>query len=240
MARTSSTGRYGEFRVVDWNTASWAKNVGNEAAIVLTVLAKVELINANVITLQEVTPKLASDLPAALGSGWHCRFARVGVAGLTTCVRGTIRNYRWQRLAGVRWGPHKDHWAYMQLDYNGVTITNVHTRAFWADNHRLQLQREILAGIVVGDFNHTAPGFHQTDVDLEPTFKNRKIDHALTVQAPLRAWGDAQTQAAHQTPQPSTRSRTAATARCSIFSSTTTPSRVGRRSVQTAPDSRSA
>lgn len=184
----------GEFRIVDWNAAGsdpdW--NKGKDTEVADFVLGKVKSINANVITLQEVTDTTYSRLKKQLTRRWDCHFQRFGVDGIATCVKGRAANFQWKRLSGERWGPEIDWWGYIQLEYNGLKITNVHTRAHWADQHLAELHKDVKTGIVAGDFNHTNPGWHQTDLDLEPTWQDKKIDHVLMVEKPQRAWGDAQ------------------------------------------------
>ncbi len=182
------------YRIVNWNAAgsdpNW--NKGNDKEMADFVLAKVKSITANVITLQEVTDQTYSRLRKRLTKRWDCHCQRFGADNIATCVKGSAKNFQWKRLSGERYGPEIDWWGYVQVEYKGLKITNVHTRSHWADQHLAELHKEVKTGIVAGDFNHTNPGWHQTDLDLEPTWQDKKIDHVLTIEKPRKTWGDAQ------------------------------------------------
>ena len=46
----------------------------------------------------------------------------------------------------------------MQIDYKGVRITCVHTRAYWKHLHNRKLHKNVTSGgIIAGDFNHPYP-----------------------------------------------------------------------------------
>ena len=187
----------GEFRIVNWNTDNSYRNLDKDKEIVDFVLDEVQKYSANVITLQELevhTFKLLQQrLFQEYGMGkWYCFFHWFGLTGNAICVFGHGSKFKWGKLSGERFGPSIDWWGYMQIDYNGVTITNVHTRSTWAENHVQELHNLVTSGIVAGDFNYENPensGWFQTDLNLEPTWSDKKIDHILTVEQPQTVGG---------------------------------------------------
>ena len=210
---------FGELRIVNWNASAHERNKHRPAATVSTpwltlpgiaddILAQVDYFNANVITLQEQR----EDVYRALRDGlferderdglldhraWTCEAHEFGAMRdfRITCVKGPLANLRVRRLvnAGALHYPrdkNREFWGYMQVDYYGVTITNVHVRDHWDRQHVCQLHHEVRTGVVAGDFNYPTPEqspdhqlpWFQTDVNGPPTWQQEKIDHVLTVE----------------------------------------------------------
>ncbi|MGD2064166.1 MAG: hypothetical protein PVF51_11360, partial [Nitrospirota bacterium] len=218
-----------EFRVVQWNAAGLDPNHGNEhetLKIANTAVNYVNQIDANVITLQEVEQETL-DLLETLLPGWHCEgYQRPdGEDYVAVCVDGVPTNFTGQDLTADP-GKHCDPpdsppwWAYVQVEYQGVLITSVHTRSCWRNHQVEELHTNVPAGIIAGDYNHIdadthgEPYWFQTDLDRECTFggdyyempgdcddvepmgavKTKwKIDHVLSVEEPEYVWGDAVT-----------------------------------------------
>jgi hypothetical protein len=199
-----------EFRVVDWNPAgtdpNW--NFGNDIPVAEAVVSYVQSLDANVITLQEVTPTTLAYIEVLL-PGWDCEghpFPEDGAVGdIAVCVKGSVENFRATPLPDHGSTDRPRHWGYVQTEYQGVLITSVHTRDFWDLQHLADLHRDVTTGIIAGDFNHQFPEnpecpdeptcaldpiWHQTDVDREVTWQDAKIDHVLTVEAPHQVWGE--------------------------------------------------
>lgn len=189
----------GEFRIVNWNTDNSYRNLDKDDKVVDFVLDAVRKYNANVITLQELEVHSFKHLQKRLfqeyGMGeWYCFFQWFGLTGNAICVRGHGSKFKWGKLTGERFGPSIDWWGYMQVNYHEVTITNIHTRSTWAKEHVQELHEKVTSGIVAGDFNYEnpeSPGWFQTDLQLEPTWTDKKIDHILTVERPQTVEGDA-------------------------------------------------
>jgi len=183
----------GEFRIVNWNVAGadCRFNGGKAEQAAQFIVKEAAALDANVITLQELSGMGLYELAERLPSPWRSYPRQFGESLIVTCVQGKASNVRWQRLGGTRYNRFTDWWGYVQLEYHGVQITNVHTRAHWADAHVKELHANVKTGLVAGDFNHETPGWHQTAAKLEPTHSNGKIDHILTVEKPRKASGDA-------------------------------------------------
>jgi hypothetical protein len=198
-----------EFRIVDWNVSGKQVNLGNDARVVASVIKYVEEIDANVITLQEVTDISLGLLEAELPD-WDCEYDLFGVDYIAICVDGTASDFSSKPLETVDpdrppADPNDRWWGYVQVEYEGVLITSVHSRSLWADQHLRELYEDVQTGIIAGDFNPTDPedpadlGWHQTASDLEWTWEgphegepfSGKIDHVLTVEEPQQASGDA-------------------------------------------------
>jgi hypothetical protein len=200
-----------EFRVVNWNAAgadsNW--NAGNDIPVAQAVVTHVQLLDANVITLQEVTPVSLAYIEASL-PGWDCEshpFPEDGVAGdIAVCVKGSVENFLATPLPDHGNTDQPRHWGYVQTEYQGALITSVHTRNFWDLQHLADLHTAVTTGILAGDFNHQFPEnpacpdapacaldpiWHQTDLDREITWQDAKIDHVLTIEAPHQVSGDA-------------------------------------------------
>jgi hypothetical protein len=221
-----------EFRIVDWNAsgtdANW--NLGKDRQVADFIIAHVASLDANVITLQEVTAQtltyLETDLP-----GWSCYAHEFAVDDhIAVCVDGAATNFFAARLTDVDPNdlpntPPPYWWGYTQVEYEGVLITSVHTRSRWAEEHTTELHEDIPTGIIAGDFNYVeadknpnippnpvpGPDWYQTDLDLEWTIDGfddkgvrfeRKIDHVLTVEPPAQVWGDAVADGSDDPPVP--------------------------------------
>lgn len=199
----------GHFRIVNWNAAAndpaWN---GPKAAEVIAndIFVRVDAFDANVITLQELREDVYEALILGLRSRtpvWDCHAYYFGSRTdlRVTCVKGPAHNFRARRLDTIK--PLgtlpsypvdmrlKEWWGYTQIDYYGVTITNVHTKGAWVKHHLAQLHKEVKSGIVAGDFNHVQPEvsktsrhWHQTDVYRLRTYQDVKFDHVLTVERP--------------------------------------------------------
>lgn len=182
----------GEFRIVNWNVAGadCSFNGGKAEQAAMFIVKEVAALDANVITLQELSGLGLYELEKRLSGSWHFYAERFGESLIVTCVQGEASNVSWQRLGGSGYNRFTDWWGFVQLEYHGVQITNVHTRGHWADAHVEELHTKVATGIVAGDFNHESPGWHQTVSKLEPTHQDRKIDHILTVEKPRKAWGE--------------------------------------------------
>jgi hypothetical protein len=189
-----------EFRIVNWNVAGYDPGhwfPGKDLAVALRVLEKVDRIDANVITLQEATDETFQLVEQFLGPEWSCHTWSPGIDELVTCVKGEATGFRGETLSGTAGLPPEERWwGYTQLEYRGVTITNVHTRAGAVERHLEELHAAVVSGILAGDFNHESPehpGWHQTDPDIdhEPTLHGweTRIDHVLSVERPVISWG---------------------------------------------------
>jgi len=207
-----------EFRIVDWNTAvgghpdpacndNW--NAGHDLEVVASIAHYVTAIDANVITLQEMSALGLAMLETALPD-WDCRYQQFAYDDhLAVCVKGTASSFYAQRLANVTdelpdppcdpedpdpcdppvCDPELAYWwGYVQVEFEGVLFTSVHTRSFWNDEHVDQLHDEVGSGVVAGDFNHTDPTrppadrepparpWYQTDPDEEWTWEGWRVD----------------------------------------------------------------
>ena len=200
-----------EYRVVDWNPAGtdsdW--NLGNDIPVAEAVASYVQSLDANVITLQEVTPTTLAYIEVLLPD-WDCEghpFPEDGTLGdIAVCVKGSVENFRATPLPDHGNTDRPRHWGYVQTEYQGSLITSVHTRDFWDVEHVGDLHTAVTTGIIAGDFNHQFPEnpgcpdeptcaldpiWHQTDLDREVTWQDAKIDHVLTVEAPHQVSGGA-------------------------------------------------
>ena len=185
-----------DFRIFDWNASlsdtNW--NLGMDQEVADFIVANAAAIDANVITLQEVTPLCIRYIEAALPE-WSCYYEWFDNPDdlIAVCVYGTATNFSSKRLCDVSevdfpFNPPPYWWGYVQVEYGGVLFTNVHTRNTWKEEHVTQLHQEVTTGIICGDFNYVDatvnPGvpcdpddpfvpnnlvWHQTDVDLEWT-----------------------------------------------------------------------
>jgi hypothetical protein len=194
-----------EFRIVNWNVSGLdpARHFpGKDLVVALLVTGKIDMIDANVVTLQEATVDTFQLLKNFLEPEWSCFAWSAGVDQMVTCVRGAATGFVGAPLSGDAGLPPEERWwGYTQLLYRDVTITNVHTRCGDQDgvcvkaiqDHVPELYDHVDGGLVVGDFNHEAPdvhGWYQTDPDPEYTLRTRqiKIDHVLSVVKPLWSW----------------------------------------------------
>jgi len=223
-----------EFRIVDWNASgadeNW--NEGKDRQVADFVVEHVTSLDANVITLQEVTllslTYIETDLP-----GWDCQSHEFSENDhIAVCVDGTATNFYWQRLRDVDpndlpEAPPPYWYGYVQVEYEGVLITSVHTRSRWKEEHVTELHEDVKTGIIAGDFNYVdsthnpdippnptnppGPDWYQTDLDLEWTIDGfheddtrweKKIDHVLTVEEPQQVWGDAVADGSDEPPVP--------------------------------------
>ncbi|MEM6993494.1 MAG: hypothetical protein AAF721_23470 [Myxococcota bacterium] len=182
-----------EFRILDWNAAGndCGFNGGQDQEVAQRIKTEAAAFNANVITLQEFSAMGMYHLEEALDASWECHPFRFGDNLLVTCVKGTAANPSSTRLSGERFHRLADWWGYVQLEFQGVQITNVHTRATWADRHVEELHDKVTTGIIAGDFNTEVVGWNQTASQLEPTWQDRKLDHILTIEQPQHAVGGA-------------------------------------------------
>ena len=207
----------GEFRILNWNAGATGEKSNSGQIIANVILENLDKYDANVLTLQE----LREDVHIAVVMGlqqrsydWTCH-AHIFGAGKDlrlTCVKGPTRNFRAARLDNHTTDPcipgddgclkNREWWGYTQLDYFGITITNLHSRAAWDRQHANQLQAEVRTGIVAGDFNRERPDltedgepyWYQTDLAWLPTHIRHeedgdipeKIDHVLTVEPPYQ------------------------------------------------------
>jgi hypothetical protein len=196
------------YRVVDWNASGSADNLGRDIEVAETVIDFVAAIDANVVTLQEITTASLQHFEATLPD-WDCQWQQFGVDNIAVCVKGTGENFFATVLGDydavkdcLDIPPAEQWWGYAQLEYEGVLITSVHTRSCWDNEHVDELHTKVTSGIVAGDFNFWTPedpGWYQTDLDLEWTFdldRNHddlldKIDHVLSVEEPYFVSGDA-------------------------------------------------
>ncbi len=230
-----------EFRIVNWNASgnsdSW--NLGNDRQVADFVIQHIVDLDANVITLQEVTALSLTYLQQDL-SGWNCYFDMFALDDhIAVCVDGVGTNFNSERLRNVSNDPSElppdppgYWWGYVQVEYQGVLITSVHTRSKWKEEHVTELHEDVTTGIIAGDFNYIeahhnpnvsedpdaipGPDWHQTDVDLEWTIDEivrdendviidqikEKIDHILTVEEPAVVWGDACLDGRDDVPEP--------------------------------------
>ena len=198
-----------EFRTVSWNTDNSYRNLDKDKKVVDFVLDEVKGYKANVICLQELDVHtyylLAKELEA-LHQGWRTFFHYFGLLGSTICIRGppSDKFFNAKKLSGERFGSSVDWWGYMQIRYRNALITNIHTRATWADTHVNQLHKEVANGIIAGDFNHESPetpGWIQTDRKRQFTWSPnpdpgeprvyKKIDHILAIDKIQKVGGGA-------------------------------------------------
>lgn len=203
-----------QIRIVNWNVAGFDDKrwfPTKDQVVATLVHQKVLAIDANVVTLQEATLGMLQQLGEVLGPEWNCYTWSPGLDQLVTCVRGVGSNLEADTLSGTAdLPPNERWWGYFQLEYQGVKITNVHTRCGDGDEdgvcekavlfHVPELYDIVTSGIVAGDFNHERPeelGWHQTDPDPEHTLRTSetKVDHVLTVEPFLSSWGHAMDEA---------------------------------------------
>jgi len=203
-----------EFRIVNWNVAGLDDGfeVPQKAQVVAQlVVAKVQAIDANVITLQEGTVDIHRELEKLLGSAWRCYAWSPGFDWLITCVKGRGEGFVGQPLAGLAGGTVGERWwGWTEIEYQGVKIANVHTRCGFDGSvcqnaikwHVPELYDKISTGIIAGDFNHETPesdGWHQTALGPTPDYTLRtamtKVDHVLTVEQPRASWAEAKDEA---------------------------------------------
>lgn len=199
-----------EYRVVQWNAAgsdpAWNQNMDIPVAETLFFYAGIH--QANVMTLQEVTDGTLQHL-ATLLPGWNCYPGAFGVDYIAVCVDGAATNFNSRRLGDVTPNPSPPlFWGYVQVEYEGVLLTSVHTRNFWDVEHVAELHRDVTTGIIGGDFNYETPEmnpldpndplWYQTDPNLQPTWRDPdldmevKIDHILAIDEPLHVSGSAE------------------------------------------------
>jgi endonuclease/exonuclease/phosphatase family metal-dependent hydrolase len=217
----------GVFRIVNWNTANDdpLRNCCKDERVVDAVLSMVQRYNANVICLQELQGSSFELISKTLEKkGWDCFFDWKesgrgfthllpdwrGLNGHAICVKGHGSNYKCEKMSQeepTRYGWEIDWWYYMQIDYQGKTITCVHVRDHWKKKQIPELHKKVTSGIISGDFNHKTPdkstgrfwsnpGWFQTDLDREwthsPGGKNHaKIDHILSIDKPQAVEGGA-------------------------------------------------
>jgi len=227
----------GVFRVVSWNTMGndCVGNKGKDEEVVDHIINEVTRYNANVICLQELTGKSFEDLETRLKNinpSWTCFFDWKQISkdqnpshywlyllGLSICVLGRGSNFKsinFKTPGGNReWIDEAR--RYMQIDYNGKTITNVHTKSSHTWLQIPRLHKKVTSGIIAGDFNHPYPdrplidaldgpkvnfydpGWVQTDDAREWTWQTKyenykprkKVDHILAISEPSAHEGEA-------------------------------------------------
>ena len=201
-----------EFRVINSNAGGClapGENAGMDGHVAQTVALHAAAIDANVITLQEVTDASLFFLTGLL-PGWSCYPHLFGRDNIAVCVDGTATNFFARSLTADPDKPDPDPpgppafpwWGYVQVEYQGVPITSVHTRSFLEGSPSCRAACGRVSSVIAGDFNHidaADPGWHQTDLDEKATFFGDyrgtdgqwKIDHILTVEEPEHVSGDA-------------------------------------------------
>ena len=220
----------GIFRIVNWNTDNSFRNLGKDKEVVDHVMKQVNDHNANVICLQELQGTAFQLLSKSLkrrSRSWSCffdwkelgkgksrSFDWTGLNGSAICVYGHGDNFNWVNLSTLgNHGWDEEWWRYIQIDYHGVTITNVHTRTTWAKEHVQELHDNVTNGIIAGDFNYECtdkPNWFQTDLSREWTHGiwnlpkqfeiklgedhphgRTKVDHILAINKPSFVYGEA-------------------------------------------------
>jgi hypothetical protein len=198
-----------DVRVVDWNPSGSDWNLNNDIPVAETVIELVDYMDAQIVTLQEVTLPSLEHLEASL-PGWTCERELFGVDYIAVCTDGPFTSVQeaeptLESACDVKpiccdADPEYGKWAgYVQVDYGGMLVTSIHTANCADDEHIAELYREVTTGIVAGDFNHESPdvaGWTQTDEGLEWTWgwnttEQVKIDHVFAIEATDDVYGDA-------------------------------------------------
>lgn len=215
----------GVFRVISWNTEGEHQQCqGQNERLVDFLVMEVGRYSANVICLQEMMGKTFDMLEKrleALDKSWSCFFDWKEISkgqepshywphvlGLAICVLGRGSDFKWNYFSSENGEPWRDYARrYVQLNYKGVQITNVHTSSYWKEQHVKELHQKVTQGIIAGDFNHPSPderypsmwtydpAWHQTDLTREWTHPNGgnhiKMDHILAIDEPEAIEGGA-------------------------------------------------
>lgn len=112
-----------------WNAAARDEDFNGPtppADVASFIVEHVVELDANIVTLQEMSFDALTHLIPKLGPSWDCHWYRFGTQELyadlrVTCVKGTGTNFRAYRLRDVGLYPAeyfgKEWWAYTQLEY---------------------------------------------------------------------------------------------------------------------------
>ncbi len=198
-----------DVRVVDWNPSGSDWNLGNDIGVADSVIDLVDYMDAQIVTLQEVTLASLDHVEASL-PGWSCERELFGADYIAVCTDGPFTSVAedepsLESACDVKpvccdADPSYGAWAgYVQGEYAGMLITSVHTANCADDEHIDEIYREVTTGIVAGDFNHESPavdGWTQTDENLEWTWgwspaAQVKLDHVFAIEDTEDVYGDA-------------------------------------------------
>jgi len=163
----------GRFAIISWNTANRMLHLGNDEYVVNIIINEVKGYKSNVICLQELLGSSFCILNKRLkeiDKSWSCFFDwkekgkgnkgyrnwRVRL-GLTICVLGRGSNYKrnYFPLDGKPWRDEAR--RFIQIDYMGKRITNVHTNSGDLANQIPELHKKVTRGIIADDFNYPWP-----------------------------------------------------------------------------------